>query len=697
MNLSTPYRGTFRRVPTAEHPNDVLLEIPILFTRVSTGPSGLVDVVAVELEMDGIRHDLSQDLTLHALSHVPDDDETIGNGSAGSICGDTIRRRPASFKPDADDNNAIVIAFHAMPAANARPIGIREGRVPVVLQLHLLFTNMAPLPIEIRGEIHVANGVVTLAPRPARVTSPVLTNTNMLALALLSGLLLLWHSFFNGDVYEQTPFAQQMVPALLGSLVTFLGLSVGRIKGWLSALVDTLSVFEYPELHFNPALTRRLSSGWFSAGIGVLAVAAATIIGSHWSVEATPNTPRTAVYDTATDEIVTNGRIYRRDLRDDPARFAVVCVDEEGRAADDPVVLAYRRPDGKVPVMVKITEVDLFASENADRTTMELSGEAWLHEEEVAGEIPDLVRRILCQPALSEPLVLPGVDGLVIKPIETGDPLRQEMEVSREWIWEPAEVMENPIADARRKFPNYEFTELFERRDDVLAEIDAGITAFLATRDHEGTPSVVPVSCSIALSTALLDEVGSGKDQKRTSERALLVRSLWRSTADRRERNASNAELQGIASAVGKLLENDLGTKVDRVLLELVLELQSQHEGTDVLHRSTVAAWKGEPSEHRYPRVLDYLVHALALDAVEGPPFEFLREEWPSLQRWAGPNGDLGNRLEIRNVLRDDGIDPTLDFDAIKRRLRHLEVRIQSAGLDERLTAAREPEPEQAS
>lgn len=699
MNISTPYRGTIRGVPTGRYPNDLILEIPLLFTRVGTGPTGIVDVVAVKVEIGGVRYELSQDLTLHALSHVPEPGET-----EASIAGDKIRRRPAAFKPDENDNNPMVMALHAMPAdADRAPTLDGSGSVPLIVQLHLLFTNLAPLPIEIRGEAHLAAGLITMAPRPARVTSPILTNANLIALAVVGSLLLLWHSYFNGDVYEQTPIARQMVPALLGSLVTFLGLSVGRIKGWLATLTDTLSVLEYPELHFNPALTRRLSSHWFSAGIGILALASMSIVGWHWSDEASTDAPakKAGVYDTETGRVVESNRIYRRDLKADPPRFGVVCLDDKGFPAENPMLLAHFRGRAKEPVRFKVVEHDLFADQTTQPTSMEQTGEAWLAAQDLEGWLPALARRLVCEPAFSEPRIvdLEGIEnGLVVTPLDTGDPLRKVFQVSREWLWQPADIMEGPIEDARRDFPVYSFSRLFEDRAGVVRGIEAELARFFETRDFEGSQSVVPLSSAIALSTALMEQMGDGRNQKKTLERAILIRSLWRASESRRELEAMDEDLRAIATTVQSLLASDLGPKVDRALFELLLELQAQNEGTKVLHRAAVASSASLPSDKRYPKLLDYLVHALALDAVKDPQFAFFRDEWPSLTLWAGPNEDFGRYLERRE---EGHSDPTLDFEQIKPRLQELESRIRSASFDlppepsaERRT--RVPEPARA-
>lgn len=495
----------------------------------------------------------------------------------------------------------------------------RDGKVPMVLQLHLLFTNMAPVPIEIRGEVHPASGLVTLDPRPERVTSPVLTNANLIALGVLCSLLFAWHTFFNDDVYEQTRFAQQMIPALLGSLVTFLGLSVGRIKGWLGALVDTLSVLEYPELHFNPALTRRVGTRWFSAGVGIFAVAAAVLVGWHWSVEASTESSKLAIYDTTTRKVVENDRIYRRAMRDDPGRFGLVCVDGEKHPANNPYLLAH-----------------LGAGEE---------GDVWVEVQVRDDEEP-------------------AADG--------------------------------PLDEAKDRLQPLTFSQLFDQRDDLVETIEHDLALFFESGDFESARSTVPLETVIALSNTLLAQIEGTKPREKALERSILLRGLWRASAERHGQDADDAQLAGISRSTGELLRRGLGWKTERALFEMLLELQCQYEAVETLHRAAVTPWASMDSKSRYPKLLDYLVAALARDAMKEPQQAFFAEEWAALRRWAWPDGDFGRMLENRGHTRRGGPDPVIDWDQVKQRVETFETRVlfdTSARREEAVDGGSEPDP----
>lgn len=690
MNIDTPYRGTIRRAPAGDRGPGWMLEIPLLFTRVGTGPTGLLDIVLVELKVDDVSYDLCQALSLHSLDHV-----IIEGDRRSSIAGDMIRKRPVPFRPDDQDNNALVAVMHTTTdddRAVADPP--KRSRLPVSVRMQLLFTNLSSVTIEVRGEARTGDGTITLERPPQRVTSAVLTTTNLAALGCVVGLLLLWNVWLNSDVYGQTPFARQLVPALLGSLVTFLGLSVGRIKGWLATLVDTLSVLKFPELHFNPSLTRSLSTRWSSIGIGLIVAASGGLMGWFWSQEAPQGPDSVALYDADKKTIVRNERVYRRDLRAEPPRFGWVCIDDEERPPSDPFILGYYRGSengADDEVTFGIIERRVFAAETSVPMPTKLTGRGWLAAEARQDRLPSLMRAILCDSSFTEPQVKPDPSGkgtFVVRPTKS-ETRYQEFEVSREWIWEPDQIYSaestdsflayastSPIYAALADFPGYKFPEFFEQREALLAQLDGRLRAFFAERDSANAPSRVPIATVIAVTKRLLKDVDDGKSQKKTMERAVLIRSLWRASNDRQERDATGADLVEVAWSIERLLGSDLGGKVDRTLFELLLELQVQNERTNVLHLAATEPWRLKPWKDRLPKIYDYLIHSLDMEATNEPQFSFFKELWPDLTR---SGAELADALQERDATRPDDGDPTIDFAALRPRLYDLEQRIVEA------------------
>lgn len=652
MDIVTTVPGTMRLARGDDGAARYFVELPLLFTRVATGPSGIADVMIPEVKVNGASFEVVGSPRVHGL-HVSNGDDDRSD----SIAGEQIRQRPISFRPNDDGNNALVLVFEVVPTGDENGMVSQApsaAQNDVELSVYVVFSNLATLRFRLNAQFASRTGRLLLD-QPIREASPLLTNSNLVVLCGVVLLLITWNTWWNVDVYEQkATLSQKTVAALTGALLTFVGLSLGRIKAWLATLTDTVSVLKYPELHLNPALARSLSKRWFSVGLGGMTLLAGGLVVSNWSFE-TPQVADLVLYDTESEVVVPKD--YQRidgAALSDPRRFGWICLPEENARPASPVMLAYIGEGRRIEEIQFGVEYRTIHALDNPPETLTKSGLKWLKSQNGASELHDVMGQVLCGEELSEPTLIGDV---FVESEETGDPLNRRYVISEQRIWEAVDVFEWLLEARREHLKALDFRHLFRDREDLLAKVSAVLEGRFADGDHPSHKSIVPVADVLTVTRAQLADIGSPRLEDKAIERSIALRALWRVTGDRRDRPPESSELRGIANAIERLLSVYRSWQMERALYELLLELQAQNPGSmeSLAHKAAIKPWNDlSDSSHRYPRLLDYLTVAAITRAIGDPQRQFLEQEWDRLVLWAGPHRRLSELLVKRERERGD-------------------------------------------
>ncbi len=660
MNIESTHRGVIHEVLNTDRPK-LEVELPVLFTKIATGPTGIAEALVTNISVSNIEFHAA-DLTIFSLAVKIED-----NGGFATIAGEAIKRRPIKFQPDGRGNNPLVLAFSAYPREKPDSLEIipKAPNQPVEIELELLFTNLSRLRLLVFGERIPGTGSLVIR-KIRRKDTAGLTTFNLIGLCVLAGLLL-WSSISSTvDVYDQQGAAfQKIIIALTGSVLTFVGLSLGRIRSWFAVLTDGPAVARFPEMHLDLSSFRGISSSAWTVVLLLLAGLSGWVAYDNWSEK--PMIPSgLQLYDREKEQFVSDQRLYRKHLGEGKSRFAIVCTAEDEQVAGSgPISLGFLRPGSIIePIMFKIEYLPTIGDEH--RTELELSGEDWLSTEGL-GSIQSLVKEALCGPAFETEKVLK--DGSVAKLQDTGKAMERHLLVTSQRMWQASEILAW-LEGFKSSLRGSDFGEVFNRRTEHLQNLTESLEEAL------GPSGLVPFDEIQTLTMNYLGQIGGVRHQKKAIERSVILRGLWRATVEKRDRPPRQPEIEAVALALQDLLRRDLGWKVERAILEFLFEIQAQNPGNTgrLLHEAAVGPWVALENNQRFPRLCDYLIAGVSLDALGKPQQDFLRHLYSEFKTWAGPEVKLAEFLLKRE--EKERSDPGINREDVLSRAAMLEAQM---------------------
>lgn len=625
--------------------NDVDVEIPLVFTSVQSGPSGILDVFIHECTVGGMKLEVSRDPTIHVLEQ-----KAGGIGSTGvSLLGPKKTARPVEIEPDRSGSTTLGFRFgvHVPCSEGGVEQGLlslaHEGRAPVLVHIEVFFSSGARVDLLVRGILAPSTGTLSNL-EVNRKSSAVPTLLNLGGLVTVTLGVLVWATLLNSDVYQQKQtLSHHVVTALLGSLLTFLGLSLSRVRGWLGTLTNLQALFRFPELHVNLGLYRALSARYWGLALGVVFVVCVVVIVMNWSV-GFKLPEHMVLLDTRNNVVVTNSRVYRHELQG-RERFTVI-----GAVADvkDPsalIPLGYLDAWGRVVwYRLKTKYVRSFETEQEPITD---SCEVLFNTNSDVFDLPIRFRDLLTRPYRGETERMVRDDRILYVGLTRGSNVKpHQLEISDIW-WAKRDDVNERIEDFRRRRLKSidNFQEIFAARADLRAEFAQEMKKFL------GYDGGIRTDDLIFVTEKLLD--AAQKHSKAFLERAILLSGLWSVAGENRDRSTSDKEASGLGLVATAVSEKAVGWKGERAYCEFLVTVQFLEPEPlgKSLHEAFLSGVAQRPAEDRMAPVLDYVVAGAFCgfaDEPAAPQHKWLRNEYSRIKNRIGPNIDLVEHLVER-------------------------------------------------
>ncbi len=580
MNISFPYPG--RVIADAE--SGWALFQPILFENVASGPDGFVTIHIKSLDIDNAPVFVESSPTIlssQAGNRDPKREQQI--------------ERPIFWQPDAEGDNRLAVLVRPI-ASDTSPVPLGKA-AEVVLCMNIVFPDGVTIDLCLSGTLK-PTGVLELSPDPRRITRSLVLLGNLIFLSSLTGLIFSWNYFYNSDVYLQNDkFSQQAVVMLAGSLLTFFGLSLSKIKGWFALLSDSVSFLRYPEIHLGRTLYRSLASKVCTVVLVLGATATGLLVNKNWSVP-TPEYEGLVLLDKSSKSrgFVKTKRVYKRmvaTLQGD--RFQIVCDRKEGHPGYR--VSSYYgllgSLDGSKPFPNFVPVSARYESSGVGVTAEEDTrpASAWFSALGIAstGVLAKEVPGLLCNVPSDRYSLRDG--RVVTMSVLPGGEIDILIEDQRE-------ISDSDLIDFMRKtcraniFKKFGRFDLFKARTSYLESLEDQFIEFL------GKNGVIAIPAALSVTEELLEEVRQAPPKKMDKvaiERSLFLRAMWRIVfASNRSVSLTEADIDRLAHAISDLLSTDRGWKTERVVSEVGLELVRLAANEEVslkVHKAIVSRW----------------------------------------------------------------------------------------------------------
>lgn len=256
-----PLDGRIREKPEID--GHWTLEIPIAFTHVSTGPQGILQFT---IESRDLAVSLVGEQTVHPFSPSAMSVATVGK----------IASRPIVFQDEQNGSNRLVFVSDARPAPGHESL---PETLRLAIKLTLSNHGFVRIPITATS----VDGVLEIRTDEVGAFGRVLPLLNLSLIA--SGVLLL-HEVLLPDLDRLVPSPEEepylptraALQTGLGVLLSFLGLSIGRLRSLFSFITNPMGIFKWPELHLEPVLLRLFRSPLMAILLGVMFVAELMLI-----------------------------------------------------------------------------------------------------------------------------------------------------------------------------------------------------------------------------------------------------------------------------------------------------------------------------------------------------------------------------------------------------------------------------------
>lgn len=607
--------------------------VPLVFSDLDSGPPGMLQVAFGSPR---------KDIVITGPTRVFPYE--VGEHGDLRCSGSGIGKRPVVFQDDGTGKNTLVfetsIRFHASDS---------DSRLR--LSLLVTFTNLAFLSIPLRLDVQHASGVlnVVVEDRPVRGRWPALVN-----LALVSGTLValgLLARHLDSDVYATRSALRNaaVLSAIAGSALTFLGLSLGRVRAWIAAFSSFLSVLRWPELHLNPSLLRVLQKR--STIVLSLAVAG-TACWFGWqsrSVEVPEIEGATLIDQERGGRPVTQLRILRTDLnRPQLRRFVYVCSDMVASSQTSRRIVAFLQRDGAL----ERTSVAVTAADGRERM---VKADDLLSSTQFPFEFNshrETIHSLVC--TQSNPGVIKLGSGEYVQVEYAGDEL-QSIRFGRSIRWSRGHL-EDWIRALRAErlvnlapYGSMDWDLLAKKRYALIS----GLFNAIKNRAPEGliSPEDLVGFVERELSEAM---PGTGDLDRQVATRAAIeINAVWTAFAAQRLAAPTEEHVDRIVKAFEKVFGRAFPGNAPFVsLVEAVLAMQSTDPGLfsvaadDLLQKAVAnAVERGGAGDAFHLTYAAVFLTSQASDSEEAPQWCSLREKLPAF------SSKLGTEEKVRAAI----------------------------------------------
>ena len=171
---------TSRIYPSKTNISERWIELPVLFKRIATGPSGLMDVIVRSVKIGDEHPPVVRQPSIFSFNRNEDPD----TGTV-SLRGAQIGERPLHFRADQEGDNMLVFAFL---------IGLDEGQwntlpevTSVQITLSLIFSTFVSLDLVVNADLARSTGVLAFD-KLHRKEKAHMVIANLAILSLVTGL-----------------------------------------------------------------------------------------------------------------------------------------------------------------------------------------------------------------------------------------------------------------------------------------------------------------------------------------------------------------------------------------------------------------------------------------------------------------------------------------------------------------------------
>ena len=533
-------------------------------------------------------------------------------------------------------------------------IGLDEGQwntlpevTSVQITLSLIFSTFVSLDLVVNADLARSTGVLAFD-KLHRKEKAHMVIANLAILSLVTGLVFYWNLKLNADVYQQsTAFSQKAISAFMGALFTFLGLSLARVKAWVATFTEIVAVVRYPELHLNLTLYRGFSSPIWSILLLIGTLSIASLIYNNWSVRL-PHDNDWKVYDSQEKKLVEYSRVYLDDLNekyDNQWRFWVVCK-ESGQHTDEvPMPLAYVKSYSRIDsLLVKVRYYKGRDIKTPERI-LDMTAIEWIKQTGMSSgiEFTQDVEEVLCSPQTTKPKVTTSDRKVDVTRIDDEGSFLLDIRDQSEFNEHNIKEWEDAFKKTYFKMGRRKIASLYPRRDSLVKQ---GMKQL--QKQIESVDGLVSLETLKHVSLRYIDEMDEGS--RPAFERSLQLKSLWLGLYMYLQKNPNVALVEMITDSLTAKLAKGWHWRIERAMMEFLLELQSLTDEDEVIHKAILNTWSDLPDSTQIPKLYDYLVVAAMSNILEindSEQFVFFQAKWQPMKDRLGRD-NLLEYLEYR-------------------------------------------------
>ncbi|TMU54825.1 hypothetical protein [Flagellimonas algicola] len=641
MKIHSNYEGCIGK---GSSDNQLDVELPIIFKNFKSGPEGLASITAVSSKINSKQFSTATTVSIHPYS---------AHNDGTTIAGEPILSRPINFQSNINStDNLLVFKFSIQAPTDFDYDSHLENDNNAEFVLGFNFTNFQNVEISISCQL-------SNSPKhKLKITSVFRTKKNKQVLLNLGGLTLLsillvyWNTKYNDDVYLSGTWDQKTIAYITGSVLTFFGLSMRKLKSHLFNFESLKSLIEYPELHLNLELYQSLNTKAWTRVLLVVSLIILFIVSFNWSVEV-QNKSNFIIYDDDKDSIVNSKSIYSRHIIQNPERFILICNETNQRIPNNPYKLGKIKLNGKV--QFNSLEVKFFEGRNVDipedtdkKNVNEWDFTANLFEQGIS------LDKIICGKSRELPMKIGNIN--IIPEYDKSNKLRiinlrqkQEIELSQ---------LEKEIKKFKTEnFGNKTAIEIYRDRENMISKLETKLKEKIGN-------NIVRYEDINHITISMLDEVLDKDHKKRAIERNVLLSAFWKATKDARKRTPYGNEIEAICDNAKRLFEKDFGTESNRSIAEFLLEVYRLNSGTsEAPHNYIVKYWINRPSktaEDLKNEINDKMLHYLAILALKGEEnlekvLEFFNSNFANITEYNGRQRNIYKLILEDRELKNSG------------------------------------------
>lgn len=253
MNIIQKYSGSCRiccglsecDFKTDYSPNNKCLQmsIPFVFTEISTVDAGISQVRATGAYTNELKFKIISRVIVRPFEE---------NCNSDTI----IKSRPIRLNSvDKTDNNPLVFTFCIEPINSEISLTNFRRQIDgnkITIEIDITFSNLSTVILEVIVVPNLSSSELRIL-TINRVTTSYRAVFNLFLLILYVIGVTCWSYYLNSNIYQQNPTSAKIFGLLLGSFVTFLGLSLIQIKNWIKTIANISGLLKYPEIHLPPS------------------------------------------------------------------------------------------------------------------------------------------------------------------------------------------------------------------------------------------------------------------------------------------------------------------------------------------------------------------------------------------------------------------------------------------------------------